>query len=259
VSALILTYHAVEAGSSPLHVTPELLEEHLDCIVAAGARVLTVSALGEAIRRGELDGPTVALTFDDGLASVTEQAAPVLAQRGLVATMFCVAARLGGTSAWPSRNPGTPVLPLASAEDVAALAAAGWEIGAHGLHHDPLDRLPLARLTVELAESRCLLEDAADAPVRSFAFPYGAVSPDARRALVAAGYDAACGAQLALVPQDCDPLALPRVDAHYLRRPALLRAALDGRLGTYLAARRFAARTRRAVREDYRRENARSA
>ena len=251
MNALILTYHAVEPGSSPLHVAPELLEEHLDCIVAAGALVLTVAALAEQIRRGTLDRPAVAITFDDGLASVGEHAAPLLAERGLLATMFCVAGRLGGTSDWPSRTPGTPVFPLASARDVAALAAAGWEVGAHGLQHDPLDQLPLDGLAVELADSRSRLEDAACVAVRSFAFPYGAVPAEAPRALVAAGYDAACGGRLALVTQGSDPLALPRVDAHYVRRPALLHAALDHKLGTYLAARRLAARTRRAVRKDY--------
>jgi peptidoglycan/xylan/chitin deacetylase (PgdA/CDA1 family) len=251
VNALILTYHAVEPGSSPLHVAPDLFEEHLDCIVAAGAAVLTLAALAERIGRGKLDGPAVAITFDDGIASVTDQAAPLLAERGLVATVFCVPARLGGTSDWPSRTPGTPVFPLASARDVAALAAAGWEVGAHGLQHDPLDQLPLDGLAVELADSRSRLEDAACVAVRSFAFPYGAVPAEAPRALVAAGYDAACGGRLALVTQGSDPLALPRVDAHYVRRPALLHAALDGKLGTYLAARRLAARTRRAVRKDY--------
>lgn len=251
MSALILTYHAVEPGSTPLHVAPELLEEHLDCLVAAGAPVLTVTALAERIGQGNLDGPAVAITFDDGLASVAEQAAPLLAERGLVATIFCVPARLGGTSDWPSRAPGTPVFPLASAQDVATLAAAGWEVGAHGLEHDPLDQLPFDRLAAELAESRSRLEDAAGVAVRSFAFPYGVVPADARRALVAAGYDAACGGRLALVTQGSDPLDLPRVDAHYVRRPALLNGVLDGKLGTYLAARRFAARTRRAVRKDY--------
>jgi peptidoglycan/xylan/chitin deacetylase (PgdA/CDA1 family) len=253
---LILTYHAIEMGSSPLKVSPELLESHLDCILATGAEVLTVQALAKRLAERTLHGQAVALTFDDGLASVVEHAAPLFAQRGLVGTIFCVPTRFGRATDWPSRAPGTPVFPVATAKEIAALAAAGWEVGAHGLRHDPLQRLTFKQLCAELEESRRRLEDATGVEVRTFAFPYGVAPADARRALAVTGYRAACDGRLGVVDPNTDPFALPRVDVHYVRHPALLRRAIGGKLGLYLAARRFGARTRRTVRKDYAAVNA---
>ena len=62
----------------------------------------------------------------------------------------------------------------------------------------------------------------------SFAWPYGAEpEPEAAR-LIRAGYLAACTTNMARVGRDSDVLALPRVDAYYLRRPELLRRVLEG-------------------------------
>jgi peptidoglycan/xylan/chitin deacetylase (PgdA/CDA1 family) len=234
--SLILTYHAIEAGPAPLCIEPELFARHLDEIVSSGAEVVTVSELRELER-------AVALTFDDGYASVAAVVAPLLAARGLVATAFCVAGRLGGRSDWRSRAARARVLPLASASELRRLADAGWEIGSHGFDHEPgIDRV---------VESRRLLEEAVGRPVRSFAYPYGVVLEGAPAGLAEGGYEAACTTRPSRVRPGADPYLLPRVDAHYLRRPSLLRAVLAGRLDGYLAARGIAARARRLLVRDY--------
>jgi hypothetical protein len=87
--------------------------------------------------------------------------------------------------------------------------------------------------------------------VRSFAYPYGIIPQNAPGALREAGYSAACTTRAAPVRPEADPFTLPRVDAHYLRRPGMLRAALAGRLDLYLRARDGGARIRRLARKDY--------
>ena len=247
--ALILTYHAIEEGPAPLCVEPALFERHLDCIVAAGSRTVTVATLAEAVRRGErLDG-LVAITFDDGFASVARTAWPLLAERGLTATVFCVAGYLGGANDWPTQATGAPRLPLADAASLTALAAEGVELGAHGSTHAPLNGGDSDVLDRELAGARRSLEDELGAEVRTLAWPYGVRSEAAERAARAAGYLAACTASPGRVQAGAALLALPRVDAHYVRRPALLRAVLRG--SPYLGARRVAARARRLLRKDY--------
>lgn len=245
-AALILTYHAVEPGPPPLCLAPELLARHLDCIVASGAPVLTVGELAVALRRGALAPGAVALSFDDGYGSTARTAAPLLAERGLRATVFCVADRLGARGEW------APRLDLAGADELAALARSGWEIGAHGLEHEPLTDLSPARLERELVESRRRLGDTVGVRPDTFAYPFGAVPANGAAALAAAGYTAGATSRLALAGPGDDPFALPRVDAHYLRRPALLRAVLDGRLRPYLGARALGARARRLARPDHR-------
>lgn len=250
-AALVLTYHAIARGPAPLFIEPDVLADHLDRIVASSATVLTVSDLAAALRAGTLPARAVALTFDDGFASVSDTAAPLLAERGLSATVFCVAGHVGGVSDWASQPASAPRRPLADAATLSALAAAGWEIGSHGVTHASLSRLTPDLRQHELEASRQRLEDMVGVTISSFAYPYGAVPETGEVELRTAGYAAACTTEIALVSQATSSLAISRVDAHYLRRGTLLTAVLEGRAPAYVAARRLAARARRVVATDY--------
>jgi peptidoglycan/xylan/chitin deacetylase (PgdA/CDA1 family) len=251
VDALVLTYHAVERGDGPLFVDPGTFEAHLDAIVASGATVTTVTELARAIRAAEPSGRHVSITFDDGLASVARIAAPLLAERGLRATVFCVAAHVGRDSNWPSALPDAPPLELADRAELTLLLAQGWEIGSHGMTHAPIQSEDDGFLSRELVESRALLEEQTGGTVTSFAYPYGASPGPAGARVVATTYEAACTTALDGVTAGCDRYALPRVDAHYVRRPRLFRAALAGSLGPYLRVRRLGVTARRTLMRDY--------
>jgi peptidoglycan/xylan/chitin deacetylase (PgdA/CDA1 family) len=240
MSALVLTYHGVEDASGPLFVTPELFERHLDTVLAWGGEVLTVGELGRALHERRLPERALAITFDDGFASVARVAAPMLLARGLTATVFCVAGHLGETNDWPSQPPGIPRRPLASPDEIADLVRDGLEIGAHGTTHDALTDGIGHDLELEIVVARSVLERVVGAEVRSFAYPYGAPPSTKARALVAETYSAACSTRPSRVTADSDALDLPRVDAHYLRDPRLFARALGGALGGYLAVRRVA-------------------
>lgn len=250
-SVLVITYHAVDRVAGPLSVTPELLREQLDQIAEAGVPALTVRDLGARLEAGTLPERGVALTFDDAFASVAEHAAPLLAERGLCATVFAVAGALGGANDWPTQGPGAPVAELADREQLRALAAAGWEVAAHGMHHAPLARISGSQARVEIVDSKTALEQALQVEVSSFALPYGALPGAAARELLGRTYAAVCTTRLSHVGPTTSRFSIPRVDAHYLRRPSTLRAALAGSAARYLQARNVAARARRVVRKDY--------
>jgi peptidoglycan/xylan/chitin deacetylase (PgdA/CDA1 family) len=203
----------------------------VEAIAESPAVVVTL----DDVLAGDLPERWVALTFDDGYASVVHNAAPVLVEAGMPAAVFCLAGRLGADNRWPGQPDDVPTRPLASAEDLAGLAAQGWTIGSHGMDHARLDR-PEA-LEREVVESRALLQDATGAAVEWFAYPYGTVSG---RDLVASTYRGAVAMGNRLADAESPAHALPRVDAHYLRRPALLARALRGRRA-YVALRRAAA------------------
>jgi peptidoglycan/xylan/chitin deacetylase (PgdA/CDA1 family) len=250
--ALVLTYHAVEAGPPPLCIEPSLLRAHLDCLQDAGAQTLTLSELAAALRSGRLPRRSVAITFDDGFESVATEAAPLLAERDHTATVFCVAGHVGGVNDWPTQPADVPRRRLADASTLVGLAQAGFEIGSHGMEHLPLERASDERVQRELVDSKLELERALGVAVRSFAYPYGAMPGHGARALLESTYSAACTGGMRRVGSGADALELPRVDAHYLRRPKVLRGVLEGRLDPYLHLRRVGARARRLVREDYR-------
>lgn len=251
MSGLILTYHSIEDGRGPLFVSPDLFERHIEAILESGSVVLTVAQLAALLRDGRLPERAVAITFDDGFQSVAHNAAPLLIERGLTATVFCVAGRLGADNGWPSQPSHIPRRALASAGELADLARSGLEIGAHGFDHSPIVEDDTDLLHREVVDARAALEDAVEAVVSTFACPYGATASPAATALVARTYDAACTTRLATLGENDDVYGLPRIDAHYVRRPALLRRALAGELGTYLCARSLGARARRLVHDDF--------
>src|SRR6185369_14232413 len=115
----------------------------------------TTRTLGDAaagLRAGALPEKTLVLTFDDGYASVREEALPRLRARGFVATVFLVTDRCGGDSAWPGQT-ASLVRPLLTWDEAAALAEEGWELGAHGRTHRPLAGLTAAATEDEVLSS----------------------------------------------------------------------------------------------------------
>jgi peptidoglycan/xylan/chitin deacetylase (PgdA/CDA1 family) len=250
VAALILTYHAVEAGPSPLCVDPALFAAHADVIADAAGRCVTVREIADLLTSSS-EERLVAITFDDGFASVAEVAAPALQERGLVATVFCVAGHLGGANDWASARKSGYQSRLADAATISELAASGFEVGSHGWTHAPLAGATEEELRAEIADSCTALEQAVGTRVTSFAYPYGALPGKAGRTLVNETYDAACTTRLGRAASGVDLHTLPRIDAHYLRSPELLRRAIEGKLDGYLRVRSLAARARRTVVKDY--------
>ena len=244
--ALILTYHSISAGPPPLCLEPALLDEQLARIADAGATVLGVTELARLTRAHELPELAVALTFDDGYRDLAD-AVELLSARALPATAFCVAGWLGRTADWPTLPAAAPRLALADARELAGYAAAGIEIGAHGMDHAPLAGATRETLERELVGGRSTLEDALGVPVTSFAFPYGAVGG---LELVRSTYEGACAGGMRALSERDDPWLLPRIDAHYLRRPERLTALLQGSRA-YLTLRRAGARARRRFVRDY--------
>jgi peptidoglycan/xylan/chitin deacetylase (PgdA/CDA1 family) len=249
--ALLVTYHCVDDGPPPLCVDPSLFGAHLDALRAVGARTLTVSDLVNGMCRGRLPERAVGLTFDDGFASVAKVAAPLLVQRGMTATVFCVAGRLGLDNGWPTQHPGAPRRPLVDVEAIRRLIDAGFEVGSHGMQHAPLIGSRDGELEREVRGSRAVLERTLGVGVHAFAYPYGAAPSPAADALVRATYASACTTEPAIVGAGADRFALPRVDAHYLRSPAILRRVVSGTLDPYVSARRAGARLRRRFLNDH--------
>jgi peptidoglycan/xylan/chitin deacetylase (PgdA/CDA1 family) len=117
----------------------------------------------------------VRLTFDDGNASDVDYALEALRSRGLRATFFIVAGRLG--------EPG-----FVDRAGVRTLVAAGMAIGCHGMYHRPWRRLDERALEEELSDARRLLEEAAGRPITEAACPFGSYDRRVVRALRRHGY-----------------------------------------------------------------------
>ena len=160
----VLNFHGIgtperdlEPGEAPYWITLERFRALLDLV---GARP---------------DRDRIRMTFDDGNSSDVALAAPLLQQRGLKASFFVLAGRIGSIGSL-------------GLEDIAALLRAGMGLGSHGMHHVDWRRLDATGLETELSGSRRRLEDICGHPVVAAAIPFGAYNARVLKSLAAAGY-----------------------------------------------------------------------
>lgn len=120
--------------------------------------------------------PGIRISFDDGNLSDVELALPALLRRGLSATFFVVAGRVGTDG-------------FVSADDIHSLRRAGMTIGCHGMRHRSWRKLGDAALREELQDARARLEQIVGGPVTRAACPFGAYDRRALAALRRYGYE----------------------------------------------------------------------
>ena len=216
----VLMLHSVDSSGSAISLAAAELRGLLDLVRASGHRIGTLREVLESPARD-----TIALTFDDGMASLASEAAPLLSAEGATATLFLTTGYVGRDNHWPSQPTSAPRLPMLGWDQVEALHAAGWAIEAHSLSHPDLRTLSDDALAEQLeAPQREIARRLGRSP-NAFAYPYGLLD---QRVVDAVGqhYRDAFTTRMAVLPAaGLDPLRVPRVDSYYLRHPALQRLA----------------------------------
>lgn len=214
---LVFCYHALSpTWEADLSVTPEQFERQVTHLLRRGWRAVTFieAALNPPARQ------TLAITFDDAFASVKEYAAPILADRGVPATVFAPTAFTSSASplSWPgidhwrsTRHAGE--LAAMQWNDLAELADGGWEIGSHTRTHPRLTQLDDERLAVELGESRDECTRRLGRPCQTIAYPYGDVDERVADAARLVGYRAGAALSSSLVR--LGPYRYPRIGVYH--------------------------------------------
>ncbi len=185
----VLCYHRI-GGPLELGVTRvarSVFERQMRALAEAGWRTLTLAEYGAA-GAGTGASRSLLLTFDDGYASLAEEAYPVLAELGLTATTFLITDYIGKTNAWDVQYTRRR-LPHLSWPQVVKWRARGFDFASHTATHARLTWLDDATARDELQRSRrALVGQLGDEAGQAVAYPFGAV--DARVAELArrAGY-----------------------------------------------------------------------
>jgi peptidoglycan/xylan/chitin deacetylase (PgdA/CDA1 family) len=212
----ILAYHSVGTHRWGINdVSPATFERHLQIAADDGWSFATPA---EVI--AEPDKPQLALTFDDGLISVLENALPVLRHHGIPATAFVV-------TGWADRAPDWCRTLVLDWSGIGALREGGVRIASHSASHPNFGRLLPAEMRRELEESRDRLRAALGVETDEFAIPYGQSgnwSPAAAQAAAEAGYTTVYAQSVTTRPDS----TVPRTFITRIDRPALFRAALSG-------------------------------
>jgi len=201
----VLMYHRVDrllsardAITVHLTVMQTAFEAQLQALRAAGYRSMSLEMLRTALDRRAVPARRVVLTFDDGYEDHFATVFPLLRKYGFAGTFFIV------TSSVDSRDHLTMA-------QVRQMAAAGMEIGSHGVHHVDFAQLPLAAARAELVQSRATLETWTGRRVVFFAYPAGRYSAALEGLLDTLGYQGALSERPGFVTMNSPRYLLERV------------------------------------------------
>lgn len=189
-----LMYHKVPLepidSQHRIFVTKDTLEHQLKQLKKRGFTGITFSQY-DRWRNGEsgatLPEKPVVLTFDDGYLDNYTNAWPLLKQYGFPAVIYALGDARNDHNSWDTPS-GEPRMPLMSAVQKQEMAAAGIEFGAHTMNHARLTELDAEQAFQEIAESRKALQALTGQDVLSFAYPYGAYTPEIKALVAKAGF-----------------------------------------------------------------------
>jgi len=233
----VLCYHRI-GGPLELGVTRVgrlVFARQMTALARAGWKTVTLEQYGTVVRRADM--PTCnefLLTFDDGYASLADNAYPVLADLGFTATTFLITDYVGQTNTWDMRYTWERLQHLRWPE-IERWQARGFDFASHGATHRRLTWLDDAALAAELGSSRDVLTARLGAGAgRAIAYPFGAVDARVLRHTRSAGYELGFGG----VKGTGEPLHLSRVPVYFWDRgdvPFGLRDDALGALGRLVA------------------------
>lgn len=185
----LFNFHRVtELCRDGMTVSPRLFKAQAEYIVRTHDVVPMERALELLESGARLRRPVAVITFDDAYASVKEYAAPILRELGAPATVF-VSTSLAGTDRrfdHDAENPVRPLLGCMTWEQLAAVCADGWSVGAHTANHVRLSACNGAELERELREPLEVLDAHGLRLERTLAFPFGQPSDISDEAMVVA-------------------------------------------------------------------------
>lgn len=176
---VVLAYHSVSESERPKFAHQMDLVIRHSIPIHSGARQLPGAC-----------GRYTAVTFDDGLQNIVDNALPELRKRKIPATLFIVTDVLGRNPSWEYFGGDDPTLQRAMTEEqLKELPSDLVTIGSHTMTHPVLPKIDAEQLRRELAGSRSKLESMLSREVKQLSFPYGSFDERVVHACREAGYD----------------------------------------------------------------------
>ena len=199
----ILGYHRI-GPARPDHVptvSAQAFERQLALIAKWHYQVISFV---EVVSRMEKSQPQprrcTVITFDDGYEETYSIAWPLLKRFGFPATVFVTPTEVStkGFASW---------------QQLKEMAADGFTIGSHTMHHSYLTDTPESRFQEEIADSKRVIEERLGGPVDLLSYPIGGYTSKAQEVAKAAGYRGACTTNRGIAYALSDRFAIRRVKA----------------------------------------------
>jgi peptidoglycan/xylan/chitin deacetylase (PgdA/CDA1 family) len=176
---VVLAYHSVPAAQR------HLFRSQMDLLLSSTKPVhADIKALPKE------GGYYAAITFDDGLEDIIDNALPELEKRGIPSTIFIITDLLGSMRNWEHRGgEDTSEVKVMSREQLLGLPSDLVRIGSHTKTHAFLPNLEDDKARREISESRTNLETLLKGDVKMFSLPYGAYNANIIKECREAGYE----------------------------------------------------------------------
>ena len=205
---LVLVYHSIGGGSESNDI--ETFRGHIHAIAGIGR----LRSLPKLLASTPNNGVDVAITFDDGYATLRDRASTILADFGCAATVFLNAGEIADVERRFSRAEKGyyPDEQFLTWRDVDALIAAGWQIGSHGVGHVDLTNADTATIKNELSASKLMIEQRLGVACDMFAYTWGRSNSRVRAEVRSAGYRYGFVGDHGRLTKKSDPFALSRIN-----------------------------------------------
>jgi peptidoglycan/xylan/chitin deacetylase (PgdA/CDA1 family) len=195
-----IMYHRFGENSIPsTNIRLEQLDQHIAVLKSGPYSVLPLDELVRRMGEGTLPDRAVAITVDDAYRSFLTEGWPRFRRAGLPVTLFVasepVDSKVRGYLTW---------------DEIRRLRDEGVAIGHHSHRHPYLPSLDAAGIRHDLATATARFTAELGAVPPLFAYPYGAWSLDARKAVEEAGFATGFGQNSGVMHAGHDPLTLPR-------------------------------------------------
>lgn len=200
--ASVFMYHRFGETQYPTtSVDIAQFEAHIAELRSGRYQVMPLEAIVDTLASGQsLPEHAVALTMDDGFASVYREAWPRLRAAGLPFTIFV------STDSVDEKS----VSGLSWDQIREMLAAGGVSIGHHGAAHNHMPRLTEAQIDADIKRGNARFKAELGQQPVLFAYPYGEFTRRDRNQIAALGFKAAFGQYSGVVHSGADRFGLPR-------------------------------------------------
>lgn len=206
LNSCVLLYHSI--GGGPDSTGIGAFREQISLI----SRIAKIVDLAEALMPEARE--SVAITFDDGYASVATNAARILSEYGATATVYVNTGWIGRDrsimSRWELGHYRDE--PFLTWDAIVRLLGSGWRIGSHGVDHVDLTRIDKTGMRNQLERSRATIEAATGVACRHFAYTWGRHNARIRAAVSEAGYQFAAAGHHSSLAAKYDLFAIPRIN-----------------------------------------------
>ena len=207
----IITFHSIDNRGTVLSFPPETFAGLVSDLICRGVTICTLDQL----LNPEVDN-AVAITFDDGMRSVYENALPILRDAKVPAHLYLTTAFVGGKNDWPTQPVSAPAFDMMTWTEIEACVAAGMRIEGHTASHPNLCQLNESQIADECETADHSIGQKIGVRPRHFAYPYGAYNGKVID-VVGNRYQSCTTTRLLPLTRTLKLDELPRLDSYYLQ------------------------------------------